>query len=148
MVELLIMENWKPITEFGGIYEVSDCGRVRRAIGGRGTRAGRETKVSIDAHGYSAVMISIKCKKHLRKVHRLVALEFIPNSGDKPEVNHKDGNKQNNLWTNLEWVTHAENQRHASENGLMATGHQNGGWIYWNSIRPKDTATDTLAQAK
>ena len=120
------MENWKPITEFSGVYEVSDHGRVRRAIGGRGTRAGRHTKIVIDAYGYSTAMLSIKCKKHLRKVHRLVAIEFIPNSDSLPEINHQDGNKQNNVPDNLEWCLHCDNQKHASETGLMASGARNG----------------------
>ena len=120
------MENWKPITEFDGIYEVSNIGRIRRAIGGRGTRAGRITKISTDARGYSVVMISVECKKHLRKVHRLVAQAFIPNPKRLPEINHDDGNKQNNFPYNLIWCLHPENQKHAAEIGLMAKGSRNG----------------------
>jgi hypothetical protein len=120
------MEKWKPIAEFDGIYEVSDFGRVRRAVGGRGTRAGRLTKIGKDVHGYRVVMISIKCKKYLRKIHRLVAQAFIPNPKNLPEVNHDDGNKRNNLPSNLEWCLHPDNQQHAAENGLMAKGSRNG----------------------
>jgi DNA-directed RNA polymerase specialized sigma24 family protein len=52
-------------------------------------------------------------EKNQVKVHRLVANAFIPNPDDKKNVNHKDGNKVNNIVSNLEWCTHTENNRHA-----------------------------------
>lgn len=59
-------------------------------------------------------------------VHRLVALTFIPNPDGLPEVNHRDGDKRNNAVANLEWMTHADNGRHASHLGLLATGDRHG----------------------
>lgn len=55
----------------------------------------------------------------LAKVHRLVAMAFVPNPFNFPEVNHIDGNKENNCANNLEWVTHAYNVHHAYITGIQ-----------------------------
>ena len=72
----------------------------------------------IDTDGYRHVTLTINKDKYTKKVHRLVAIAFIPNPENKPEVNHLDGDKLNNDVTNLAWVTTEENTRHAEEMGL------------------------------
>lgn len=62
--------------------------------------------------------VRIDRKEKRVKIHRLVAEAFIPNPENKPEVNHIDGNKQNNKVSNLEWVTSKENSQHAWDIGL------------------------------
>ena len=82
---------------------------------------GKEIKGRVGNHGYQYVTIE---KKNVL-VHRLMAKHFIGDLQDK-EVNHKDGNKLNNCAENLEWVTRAENIRHAYANGLFGKRNTDG----------------------
>ena|SRR2546426_1111123 len=108
------MESWKPVTTpgFEHLYEVSNAGRVRRSAPGQDTYPGRVLKGTTQ-DGYRLVKLC-DGKAHTRQVpvHRLVAAAFIPNPESKPEVNHRDTNKQNNAASNLEWATGEENQAH------------------------------------
>lgn len=78
----------------------------------------KELKPAFNKKGYPTVRLSSENRKKSARIHRLVALAFIPNPDNKPEVNHIDGNKQNNKAENLEWVTNAENHRHKMEHNL------------------------------
>lgn len=88
-------------------YEVSNQGRIRHG--------NRILSGSLHNDGY--IFVTIHGKQI--PLHRLIATAFIPNTEQKPEVNHKDGNKQNNSLINLEWTTRKENQAHAIRNGLQ-----------------------------
>jgi hypothetical protein len=71
-----------------------------------------------NGRGYQQVFVSVKNKRYMRYIHRLVAECYIPNPDKLPEVNHKDGNKANNTVNNLEWCTRMENLNHAIRTGL------------------------------
>lgn len=120
------IENWETIKNYEGLYEISNHGRVRsldRFVNGRYTNKafakGRILIPNKNGTGYLAVSLCFNGNQKNTHVHRLIATYFIPNPYNLPQVNHKDGNKQNNNLDNLEWVTHKENIRHAVRTGLL-----------------------------
>lgn len=104
------METWKDIKGFEGIYQISNMGRLKSFKGGP---RGRILSNKNSNGGYFSVVLCYGTKRRYTRIHRLVAEAFVPNPHNKPEVNHIDGNKQNNRADNLEWVTRAENHSHA-----------------------------------
>lgn len=109
------MEEWKDIEGYEGMYQVSNLGRVRSF---KKYREGRILKSFPDPNGYLKVSLSKNNKLKNHRVHRLVAIHFIPNPQNKSQVNHIDGNKQNDNVNNLEWSTPSENGKHAYKIGL------------------------------
>lgn len=106
------MEEWRDIKGYEGLYQVSNFGRVRSlnrmdSIGRQ--RQGRILKPSSNEWGYPHVVLSKNGKHKTVRVHRLVAIAFLPNPDNLPEVNHKDENKYNNHVNNLEWCNHQYN---------------------------------------
>jgi len=69
-------------------------------------------------NGYKMIHLRKDGVRSAKYIHRLVGECYIANPQNKPQINHKDGNKANNHWENLEWVTNSENQKHAAENDL------------------------------
>jgi hypothetical protein len=131
--EWAAVEIWKDIAGLEGLYQISNKGRLKSLREDKIN--GRILSVKNSKGWYLAInLIDRNGRRKTYRIHRLVAEAFIPNPQNKPEVNHKDGNKQNNDVSNLEWVTPQENIRHAiKHNPNMLKGMN----IYNRFIRPR-----------
>lgn len=103
-------------------YSVSRKGDVKS------NRRGRLLTPRVQKDGYVTVHLSFDGEDLTALVHRLVAMAYLPNPENKPTVNHKDGDKQNNCVSNLEWATYPENMRHAFDNGLIVAQRGEDRW--------------------
>ena len=103
----------KDIIGFENKYKITNDGRVWSEY------KKDFLKYALTKKSYKIVSLSINhSTQKTITIHKLVAIHFIPNIENKPQVNHIDGNKQNNNVNNLEWVTNKENNKHAIDNGL------------------------------
>lgn len=98
-----MLEEWKDIPGYEGLYQVSNLGRIYSF------KTGEYLKLGINSHGYTRVSLLKNYKTRQHNVHRLVALAFIPNPDNKPNVDHINGDKADNKVENLRWVTQKEN---------------------------------------
>ncbi len=139
MEEIITSEEWRAIPGYENTYEASSIGRVRRISKAPGTWIGRIRKL-VPRNGYYQLILSQDDQISLQWVHRLVALAFLPKPFGCDHVNHKDGNRQNNQLSNLEWTTHSGNMLHAYATGLRVAapniGSNNGSAILTESDIP------------
>ena len=112
-------EIWRDIAGYEGYYQVSNTGNVRsvdRIVEDGRSFKGRILKPSYDRRKYKIVILSRGGKLKCFKFHRLVALSFLENPDNLPQINHKDENKENNNVENLEWCTNEYNAKYKSHN--------------------------------
>lgn len=140
MSENINSEVWRDVVGYSGLYMVSNIGRIKSldkiverggytrknnrtgerifSEGDKKVVHGRVMITYLDRVGYVYVSLSINKKSKKHKVHRLVAMAFVNNVENKKYVNHKNGDKTDNIFSNLEWVSSGENQKHAYKTGL------------------------------
>ena len=118
------MEVWKDIKGYEGYYQISNFGRVKRLatkVSGKlgSIRSLPERMITPrKQNDYLCVALQNNNRVNIR-IHRLVAIHFIPNTKNRLEINHIDGDKKNNNVDNLEWCTRKENVNHAHKIGLV-----------------------------
>jgi hypothetical protein len=127
-------EEWRSIKETNGMYDISNFGRVRsranltrdeRGVYNGVDNLGDPTIIKCSIHGmYYAIDSNRGGKRKILLVHRMVGKYFVFNPENKPFINHKDGDKLNNHYSNLEWCTHKENMQHAFNTGLAHRGEK------------------------
>lgn len=115
------LEQWRPVVDWEGIYEVSDLGRVRRIRRGPGVRSvGKPLRGTVDQHGYPVVDLCDRGRRKNAKVHRLVADAFLGPLPEGMETRHLNGDPGDARLVNLKYGTHAENMRDMVEHGRSA----------------------------
>lgn len=143
-------EVWKDIQGYEGYYQVSNHGRVmsmaRTIVTTKGTKCEYQKRIkapALDQKGYNRICLTKNSKPKTFKVHRLVADLFIGNPEQKPHVNHINGNKKDNHYSNLEWVTNRENVSHA----VLSSSNRSSKYIgaKWDKERGKWVSSITLS---
>jgi hypothetical protein len=126
--EMRLIEDWADVKNYEGVYQVSSLGRVRSldridaTNGNHRILKGRVLRPGLNGNKYLHVILYDRGSKKGIRVHKLVALAFIPNPMGFSEINHKDGIKTNNVVTNLEWCNRSYNMNHAVSMGLFGGG--------------------------
>lgn len=142
-----MVEVWKDVKGYEGLYEVSNLGAVRSKdrhvdfVDKRGYKAkrfypSRVVKQRTIKGGYLICELSRNGNRERILAHRLVAMNFLENENCLKEVNHIDADKTNNKVNNLEWVTRGENIRHAFRLGLVK--REKGSKLYNSKFAEED----------
>lgn len=110
-----MQEIFKQVKDYEGYYEISNIGNVR-STSYKGTKLLKPAKTK---RGYLNVIFCVNQVKVHKLIHRLVAEAFIPNPRNLEQVNHINGNKEDNTVENLEWCTSEYNNQHALNSSLL-----------------------------
>lgn len=139
---------WKQVIGYENLYEVNEYGQVKSVArkGHDGRIVNEKILKSCEAgKGYLSVCLRKDGKTVRHYIHRLVCEAFIPRpiSNEALIVNHIDGNKKNNHYTNLEWVTYTRNSEHSYQTGLRKAGEE-----FYNSKLTTDQIVEIRTRGK
>lgn len=123
---MIEIEEFRDIPGYEGVYEVSNLGRVRRN--------GKILKPGKNRDGYLLVSLSKNGIRKTVRVHRLVALSFLSNPNNLPEINHRDENRTNNTVDNLEWCTRDYNINYSQAKPVLQYDLQGNFIREWPSM--------------
>ena len=131
----------KDIKGYEGLYAVTSCGKVWSY------KSNRFLGNNLDKDGYCRATLFKEGQRKTYKTHRLIAEAYIPNPENKPQINHKDENKQNNCINNLEWATAKENTNYGTRNQRAgeAIGKKRSKKVYCVEL---DKVFDSMTQAQ
>ena len=141
------MEEWRDIKRYEGYYQVSNTGKVKSLE--RTVRNGRGYKIIPEkilegydnGNGYLYVKLCKEGKRNQYRINRLVAMAFIPNPNNLPEVNHKDENPKNNCVDNLEWCTRQYNVEYSKAKAVIGINKVSGLILEFPSAREAERQT-------
>lgn len=128
-----MIEQWREIKDFEKLYKISSFGNVFSI------KKHKNIKPETSNNGYLRIGLHKAGKVYMKSIHRLVAETFIPNPENKPQINHKNGNKIDNCIENLEWVTPSENVSHR----FSVLGHKS---VNYRKFGSKNHSSKKVAQ--
>ena len=134
-----MIEIWKDIYGFEGLYQISNYGRVKGLV------TNKILKPNDNGNGYLYVMLTKNNKPYMKKVARLVAQHFLRNPKKLKEVNHIDKNKHNNIVSNLEWISRKDNVRYSMAKKVIQYDLYGNKLKIWNSINEAAKALNISA---
>jgi len=143
---VLYTEEWMPVMGYEGLYSISSFGRLmaeRKTVlapertGGKITRKEKMMKIGVSKSGYLKCVLLKEGKHGYFSMHRLVAIHYIENIENKPQVNHIEGDKKDNRFFRLEWASASENLIHAYKKGLQRQDgeHHATKKLNWEKVR-------------